>query len=94
MNDNLKEPMLAELRRIADADQELANPQYPGWTVTVVEGFDGSWGVTIENDRNFYRLLIDADGSLRGALHGHQGQRGEAANLTPQAVLRLLAGFV
>ena len=94
MSDNLKEPMLAELRRIADADKTLENPQYPGWTVTVLEGFDGSWGVTIEDERNFYRLLIDADGSLRGALHGRQGQRGAPANLTPQAVLRLLSGFV
>lgn len=84
--------LLQELQRISSSFG-LQNPNYVGWELNVVDGIDGAWGVMLEGPTNFYKILVNGDGTIKGALHGHTGQRGEPTNLGVDTLLRLLSGF-
>lgn len=84
--------LIGELKRLGGAFG-LQNPNYAGWEVNVVDGIDGAWGVMLDGPTNFYKILINPDGSIKGALHGRTGQRGEPTNLGVDTLIRLLSGF-
>lgn len=89
---NINETLIEQLKRLNGAFG-MQNPNYAGWECNVIDGMGGGWGVSLEGPTNFYKILVNPDGTIKGALAGRTGQRGEPTNLGAETLVRLLSGF-